>query len=132
MEQVFELQLAAALEVDTGAAAWAGNLQRRLGADAVTRIVSPMSHDLNELADVRQVMRQWRSGQHMRQIEFVSAKAELLSVRAPGLDHQGISRAAKRSGRARTRPRASGALQEPPRGSLIELTKQVALTEPQS
>jgi hypothetical protein len=55
MEQILELQLAAALEVDAGASAWACNLQRR--PYTVARIIDPMSNDLDELADVRQVVR---------------------------------------------------------------------------
>jgi hypothetical protein len=57
MQQILELQLAAALEIDAGASAWACNLQRRLGAYTVAWIISPMSHDLDELVDVRQVLR---------------------------------------------------------------------------
>jgi len=57
MQEILEIQLAAALEVDAGAAAWAGNLQRRLGAYTVAWIISAMSYDLDELTDVRQVVR---------------------------------------------------------------------------
>ncbi len=128
MEQILEIQPAAALEVNAGAAARACNLQR--GPDTVAWITSPMSDDLDELVDVRQVMRQRCASQHMSQIEFVSAtKAELLSVRTAGLDHKGTSRTARRSGRTKARPRASGAMQELPRGASIELTKQVAVMD---
>src|SRR6266852_5510764 len=114
LQQILELQLAAALEVDAGAAAQACNLQR--GPDAVAWNTSPMSDDLDELMDVRQVMRQRCAGQHMPQIQFVSAtQPELLSVRPAGFDHKGVSRTARRSGR--TSPRASGAMQELPRGA---------------
>lgn len=126
MQQIFELQLAAALEVDAGTAAWTCNLQRR--PETVAWIIRPMSHDLDELADVRQVVRERCAGQHMPQIELVSAtKAELLSVSTAGVDHKGIRRTARRSGR--TSPRASGAMQELPRGALIQLTKQVAVMD---
>ena len=128
MEQIFELQLAAALEVDASAAARACNLQR--GPDTVAWITSPMTDDLDELVDVRQVMRQRCASQHMPQIELVSAtQPELLSVRPAGVDHKGVSRPARRSGRTRARPRASGPMQESPRGALIEATKQVAVID---
>ncbi len=70
LDQVFQFQLAAALQVDPGTAAGACNLQRC--PLAVERINCRMSHHPDELTQVGEVVRDGCAGKHVTQVELVA------------------------------------------------------------
>ena len=71
MDQIFQIQLAAALQINASTAAGACNLQR--SPWSMVRIRRQMSHHLNELSQVGEVMRDRCAGKHVSQIELVAA-----------------------------------------------------------
>src|SRR5579862_1480047 len=108
LQQILEIQLAAAHQVDGCLAGRSRYLESRLRQATGCRVRSSSADDLDELIEVRQVVGEWCACEDVGQIEFISSdEVELLRVCAAALDHQGMGRNDTRSSRARCRLCAS-------------------------
>ena len=84
LQQIRQIKLAGALQLDQGAAMRAADLERGLGAAAKSRVIRAVPDHLHETGEVRQIVRQRGAGEDLRQVDLVALRqAEVLDEVAP-------------------------------------------------